>query len=90
MRRHPITGAACLFVNRLFTSRINELSPRESDVVLPMLCDQFKDPEVQCRFQWEVGDVAVWDNRAVQHYACPDYDEHRVMHRVVLAGDRVE
>ena len=54
-----------------------------------MLCDTFKDPELQCRFRWEPGDVAVWDNRAVQHYATPDYTSGRTMHRVVLAGDPV-
>ncbi|MGI9625042.1 MAG: TauD/TfdA dioxygenase family protein [Acidimicrobiales bacterium] len=89
VRTHPGTGARCLFVNGLFTQRINELTPRESRSLLPMLYDQFKDPEVQCRFHWEPGDVAIWDNRAVQHYACPDYDEARLMHRVVLAGDEV-
>lgn len=89
VRVHPDTGERCLFVNRLFTQRINELSPRESEALLPMLCDQFKDPEIQCRFRWEPGDVAIWDNRAVQHYASPDYEEARLMHRVVLAGDPV-
>lgn len=34
-------------------------------------------------------DIAVWDNRSLQHYASPDYDEARLMHRVVLAGDPV-
>ncbi len=87
VRVHPDSGKKCLFVNRLFTERINELTPRESETLLPMLCDQFKDPEIQCRFQWQPGDVAIWDNRAVQHYASPDYDEARLMHRVVLAGD---
>ena len=86
-RIHPVTGKRCLFVNGLFTHRIVELTPRESQTLLPMLYDQFKDPEVQCRFTWEPGDIAVWDNRAVQHYASPDYEEDRVMHRVVLAGD---
>ena len=35
-----------------------------------------------------IGRIAVWDNRAVQHYAVPDYDTRRMMQRVVLAGDR--
>lgn len=87
VRFHPVTGEPCLFVNRLFTKKINEVTPRESEILLPMLCDQFKDPEIQCRFRWEAGDVAIWDNRAVQHYASPDYEEARLMHRVVLAGE---
>lgn len=89
VRVHPDSGERCLFVNRLFTQQINNVTPRESAALLPMLCEQFTDPEVQCRFHWEVGDVAVWDNRSVMHYASPDYDEARLMHRVVLAGDEV-
>lgn len=90
VRVHPVTGERCLFVNRLFTQHIDGLTRRESEVLLPMLCDQFTDPEIQCRFRWAPGDVAVWDNRSVQHYASPDYDEAREMHRVVLAGDPVD
>ena len=55
-----------------------------------MLCDLTLRPEIQFRFTWEEGDIAVWDNRSVQHYATPDYDEARIMHRVILAGDPVE
>jgi len=34
------------------------------------------------------GDVAVWDNRATQHYAINDYgDAHRVMRRITVRGD---
>ncbi len=90
VRIHPATGERCLFVNGLFTQHIDGLTVRESAALLPALCDQFSDPEVQCRFTWEPGDIAIWDNRAVQHYATPDYDELRTMHRVVLAGDPVE
>jgi taurine dioxygenase len=89
VRLHPGSGARCLFVNGLFTQQINELTPRESATLLPLLYDQYKDPEVQCRFHWEPGDIAMWDNRAVHHYATPDYDEARLMHRVVLTGDPV-
>ena len=47
-----------------------------------------QQPDYQCRFSWSPGAVAVWDNRAVMHYATADYTQPRVMHRVVIAGDR--
>ncbi|MEM7094463.1 MAG: TauD/TfdA family dioxygenase [Actinomycetota bacterium] len=89
VRRHPVTDRPCLYVNAVFTHHLDDVPRRESDALLPLLCDQFKDPELQCRFRWEPGDVAIWDNRAVQHYAAPDYDATRTMHRVVLAGEPV-
>ena len=76
-------------MNSVFTDHLDRIPRRESHVLLPLLWDQFKDPELQCRFSWREGDVAVWDNRAVQHYASPDYEGARSMHRVVLAGDPV-
>ena len=48
-----------------------------------------KDAEIQCRFRWQAGSVAFWDNRATQHYAVGDYHPHtRVAERVAIAGDR--
>jgi taurine dioxygenase len=41
------------------------------------------------RWTWKPNDVALWDNRALQHYAVPDYDGERIMQRVVLAGERL-
>ncbi len=89
VRTHPASGRRCLFVNRLFTTRINELSEEESRIVLGLLCDQVRAPEVQIRWQWQPGDVAVWDNRCLQHYAVQDYSSARTMHRVTLAGEVV-
>jgi taurine dioxygenase len=34
------------------------------------------------------GDLAIWDNRATQHYAVADYDDqYRRLNRITLAGD---
>jgi alpha-ketoglutarate-dependent taurine dioxygenase len=86
VRTHPETGRKALFVNGNWTTRIRELGLDESDHVLALLFDHVKSPMLQCRFRWTPGAVAFWDNRAVQHFASPDYDERRLMHRVLLAG----
>jgi taurine dioxygenase len=83
---HPETGRRGLFVNRNSTTHIVGLSERENDVLLPFLLDHVRSPEFQCRFHWEPGSVAFWDNRCVQHYAVADYDERRVMRRVTIDG----
>ena len=86
---HPETGRRGLFVNRNCTTRIVGLSERENDALLPFLLDHVRSPEFQCRFHWEVGSMAFWDNRCVQHYAVADYTERRVMHRVTVDGPPV-
>ncbi len=88
VRVHPITGRRSLFVNRIFTVRIDQLSDRENEALLPMLWDHVGSPDFQCRFSWRPGSLAFWDNRCTQHYAVADYVEPRVMHRVVIDGDR--
>jgi taurine dioxygenase len=89
VRRHPETGRRTLFVNRIFTTSVIGLSPTESDDLLEVLCRQAGYPEYQCRFRWAPGSVALWDNRATQHYAANDYfPNRRVMERVSIAGDR--
>ncbi len=83
---HPETGRKALFVNRNSTTHIVGLSDREQEVLLPFLFDHVRSPEYQCRFPWEEGSIAFWDNRSVQHYAVADYRERRVMHRATIAG----
>ena len=87
VRTHPRTGRKALFVNGNSTTRILGLTERENDVLLAFLIDHVRSPEFQCRFRWEVGSMAFWDNRSTQHFAVPDYAERRVMHRVTIAGD---
>ena len=89
VRTHPATGRRVLFVNRMFTSRIVELSRRESDGVPRMLFSHIEKPEFQCRFRWEPNSIAFWDNRCTQHLALWDYYPHRRYgHRVTIAGDK--
>ena len=40
------------------------------------------------RWTWQQGDVAIWDNRATQHYAVADFgEEPREVRRITVAGD---
>jgi taurine dioxygenase len=89
IRTHPETGKKALFVNEVFTRRINELSREESTSVLSFLSDHVKDVNIQCRFKWEANSVAMWDNRCTQHKAIWDYfPESRSGTRVTVQGDR--
>ena len=89
VRTHPETGRKTLYVNRIFTQRIAGLEPDESAELLDHLCQQATFPEYQCRWRWQPGDVALWDNRATQHYAVSDYwPNRRVMERITICGDR--
>ena len=88
VRTHPVNGRRVIFVNRIFTTHIVELEKSESDAVLEMLYQHIARQEFQCRFNWQAGSVAFWDNRCAQHYAIWDYYPHR-RHgmRVTIKGD---
>jgi taurine dioxygenase len=89
VRTHPETGRKTLYVNAIFTNQIVGLEPDESDRLLEHLCRQADYPEYQCRWTWTAGDLAIWDNRATQHYASSDYHpQRRVMERITVIGDR--
>jgi taurine dioxygenase len=89
VRTHPETGARSLYVNRAFTTHIEDMEPEESRRLLSLLYRQASVPEYQCRFRWQLHSVAFWDNRAAQHYAAFDYHPHtRRVERVTIAGDR--
>jgi taurine dioxygenase len=71
--RHPESGRKVLFVNREFTSHINDVSPGESRGVLEFLYDHIARPHWNMRFRWTPHSIAFWDNRCTQHYAIWDY-----------------
>jgi len=89
IRTHPESGKKVIFVNSLFTTRILELSKEESQAVLNFLYDHVTTPEFSCRFNWKPNSIAIWDNRSTQHKPINDYfPEHRMLHRVVIDGDK--
>lgn len=89
IRTHPETGRKLLFVNPAFTTKIEGLPDAEQAPTLGYLYDLAKVPEFACRFQWEAGSVAFWDNRATQHYASSDYyPSIRKMDRATIVGDK--
>lgn len=88
IRTHPVSGRKGLFVNRSFTTRIVQLRKPESDAILEMLYRHIETPEFHCRFQWQPGSIAFWDNRCAQHHAMWDYYPNRRRGlRVTIKGD---
>ncbi|HEX6528778.1 MAG TPA: TauD/TfdA family dioxygenase [Burkholderiales bacterium] len=89
VRTHPETGRKALYVNVGHTARFRGMTEQESAPLLEFLFRHQVKLEFTCRFHWEVGSLAFWDNRCTQHNPVNDYHGHRrVMHRITLAGDR--
>lgn len=89
IRTHPETGRKALYVNRTFTTRINELSEAESKAMLEFLFDHSEHVDRQIRYRWQLNDVAFWDNRCTMHRAIWDYwPGERKGRRVTIKGDR--
>ena len=84
---HPLTGRKALYVNADFTVRFDGWTVEESKPLLDFLYAHGARQEFTCRFHWEPGSIAFWDNRATWHYAINDYHgEQRIMHRITLEG----
>ena len=89
VRTHPETRRKALYINVAHTSHFRGWTEDESAPLLEYLFRQQVRPEFTCRFQWEPGSLAFWDNRCAQHNPVNDYHGFkRVMHRVTLAGDK--
>jgi taurine dioxygenase len=91
VRTHPETGRKALYVNTAHTARFAGMTDEESAPLLNYLFQHQVKPEFTCRFVWQPGSMAFWDNRCAQHNPVNDYHGfRRVMHRITLAGDTPE
>jgi alpha-ketoglutarate-dependent taurine dioxygenase len=87
VRVHPETGERTLVLGHFVKKLLGYPTP-DSDHLLQLLGSYVTRLENTVRWRWSVGDIAIWDNRATQHYAINDYgDQHRVVRRVTIAGD---
>lgn len=85
--RHPETGRPILYVNPAYTVRFEGWTEAESRPLLEYLFQHGQRPEYTCRFRWEPGSLAFWDNYQTWHFAVNDYPAgERVMHRIVVEG----
>lgn len=86
VRIHPETGEKSLVLGG-FAQSVVGFGPQASRDLIRILQDHVTRPENTVRWQWRVGDIAVWDNRATQHVAVFDYGSaHRRGERVTVAG----
>jgi taurine dioxygenase len=87
VRTHPETGRKALYLSN-HTQTLDGFKPGEARPILEYLAQHAVEPEFTCRFRWEVGSLAIWDNRCTQHRALNDYPgKRRRMHRITIAGD---
>lgn len=90
VRTHPETAEKALYFHPTKTERIEGMTPEASHAFIDDLLARIIRPEIVYRHKWRLGDMLLCDNRAALHLAHDDYDpeEGRVMHRIILKGDR--
>jgi taurine dioxygenase len=82
VQTHPQTGRKSLYIETTYARHIKKLPEREGKAITAFLLDHVQRPEFAYRHQWRAGDLLLWDNRSVMHYAVHDYEERRRMYRV--------
>ncbi|MFF1695794.1 TauD/TfdA dioxygenase family protein [Streptomyces sp. NPDC058257] len=87
VRVHPETGERTLILGN-FLQKLSGFRAADSRALIGVLQSHVERPENTVRWQWRAGDVAIWDNRATQHYGVDDSDDHeRTLRRVTIDGD---
>lgn len=88
VRTHDESGRRALYVCRAFTRKIVGWTTQESTALLDYLFAHSARPEFQARHHWRAGDLVMWDNRALLHFAVHDHadNEPRLIHRLQVQG----
>jgi taurine dioxygenase len=88
VRTHPRTGREALWINRGWTTGLENVPAGQAQLLLHFFFETMERPESTCRWSWTEGDVALWDNRCTMHYALRDYgDDFRSIHRLTIEGE---
>jgi taurine dioxygenase len=84
VKTHPVTDRKWLTINQTYTRFIEGLPPHEGEAILAMLMAHMHKPEFGYRHSWQEGDLLMWDQQAVQHYAVNDSSGRRLVHRIAV------
>ena len=84
---HPETGRRGLFYSAHHVQDFVELSSEESAMLLARLQELTQKPNFALRHHWRPGQIALWDNRCVQHYVVPDFEGSRLLYQVTVRAD---
>lgn len=69
--RHPTTGRAAIWVNKMTTVEILGSSEGEGRALMQEIRRYFYREEVTYTHKWQVNDLVIWDNRLLQHARTP-------------------
>ena len=67
VRTHPETARKALYIKAGHTTCFSGWNEAESESLLKYLFQHQINPELTCRFRWQPGSMAFWDNRCSQH-----------------------
>ena len=88
-RSHPETGKKAIYVTEAFVKEIKGLESEDSQKILQTLYAHATQEKYIYRHKWSKGDLVIWDNRSVQHFAEHGYgDKERTMHRLTTSGSK--
>jgi taurine dioxygenase len=85
---HPVTGEKILFVNQLFTDHVVGLDDAASEELLSSIFERAYRPENIYEHRWDLGDLVLWDNLAVQHARGDQSHVTRRTLRRVVCGEQ--
>lgn len=90
VRTHPENHTKALYFHPTKTECVTGMSREQSHAFIDELLERVIRPQIVYRHKWRVGDMLLCDNRSALHRAHADYDpeEGRLLHRIILKGDR--